>query len=88
MVSSHRLFSPVSQLGPYQACCSNVEVSRAYFSPWFPCYVRRYLELLEQGDKDGAYGYVAQLFDGMDVSEILRLSEESFSINMDHLVSY
>lgn len=46
----------------------------------------RYYSLLDKGDKNGAYGYVAQLFDGTELSEVSRLAEESFKLNMEHLV--
>lgn len=46
----------------------------------------RYYSLLDKGDKNGAYGYVAQLFDGTQLSEVSRLTEESFKLNMEHLV--
>lgn len=42
--------------------------------------------MLANGDKNGAYGYVAQLFDGTEVTEVGRLAEESFKVNMKHLV--
>lgn len=44
------------------------------------------MEMLANGDKNEAYGYVAQLFHGMDLLEISRLAEESFKANMQHLV--
>ncbi len=42
----------------------------------------RYDSLLEKGDKNVAYGFVAQLFDGMEISDISKLCEESFEANM------
>lgn len=51
----------------------------------FPRSVR-YNSLVADGDKKGAYGLAAQLFDGTDLAEVSRLSEESFKLNMEHLV--
>lgn len=53
------------------------------FSPYL-CV--RYHSRLADGDKNGAYGFVAQLFDGTDLAEVARLAEESFKHNMEHLV--
>lgn len=39
------------------------------------------------GNKNEAYGLAAQLFDGMGVSDISKLCEESFQENMRSLVS-
>lgn len=47
----------------------------------------RYYTRLAEGDKNGAYGSVAQMFDGMEVSEISKLCEESFEANMNEKVS-
>ncbi|CAM9725613.1 unnamed protein product [Ectocarpus sp. 13 AM-2016] len=49
-------------------------------------FVSRYYSILASGDKKGAYGLVAQLFDGMRVSEISKLCEECFQANVEDLV--
>lgn len=46
----------------------------------------RYYSLLDEGKKKVAYGYVAQLFDGMDLAEVARLCEECFEANVENLV--
>lgn len=57
--------------------------SAAVFSP--SC--ARYYSLLAEGKKKRAYGYVAQLFDGTDLTDVSRLAEESFKLNVEQLVS-
>lgn len=42
--------------------------------------------MLDNGDKHGAYGYVAQLFGGTELSEVSSLVEESFKVNVEQLV--
>lgn len=51
------------------------------------CCPTRYYSLLASGDKKGAYGLVAQLFDGMRLSDISKLCEECFQANVEDLVS-
>lgn len=42
--------------------------------------------MVADGNKKGAYGYVAQLFEGMEVDEARRLAKENFELNVEHLV--
>lgn len=51
-----------------------------------PAFRARYNSLVADGDKKGAYGLAAQLFDGTNLAEVSRLSEESFKLNMERLV--
>ncbi|CAM9194595.1 unnamed protein product, partial [Hapterophycus canaliculatus] len=49
-------------------------------------FVGRYNSLLAKGNKNEAYGLAAQLFEGMDLSDISKLCDESFEENMRKLV--
>lgn len=72
------LFTSYSRVFPFAIV--NTTLSESY-------RVARYYSLLAKGNKNGAYGLAAQLFDGMDLSDISKLCEESFQENMQKLVS-
>ena len=42
--------------------------------------------MLAGGNETEAYGYVAKLFEGMEVTQAQHLTEENFRLNVEHLV--